>query len=181
MQWTCAAAASSSLFQSTGRQGSPNKPDLQIPPPPAQPMHQSASAAELAAQAREAEQQEQQQDQTEPNTTPNPTPAAAPKQNPSAQAETANREQAKDGASRTLGTDSGPKPAPGRDATVKSSSKDGGARAGVKDAGASNKGLGREAAGAAKAPGRIQPEARQEVCSRHILFRSGWMQLAFRP
>lgn len=126
-------------------------------------MHQSASAAELAAQAREAEQQEHQQDQAEPNTIPNPNPAAAPKQKSSAQAETANREQAKDGASRTSGTDSGLKPAPGRDAAVKPSSKDGGARAGAKDAVGSGKGMSREAAGAAKAPGRMQPEARQEV------------------
>jgi cobalamin biosynthesis Mg chelatase CobN len=40
------------------------KQDLEIPPPPMQPMHQSASAAELASKGREAEQQEEEQQQS---------------------------------------------------------------------------------------------------------------------
>lgn len=39
------------------------KQDLEIPPPPLQPVHQSASAAELASQVREAEQQEEDEQQ----------------------------------------------------------------------------------------------------------------------
>ena len=58
--WMFHAAASSSLYSSAHPRSpsSPQKPNLEMPPPPMQPVHQSASAAELAAQAREAEPQQ---------------------------------------------------------------------------------------------------------------------------
>ena len=40
------------------------KQDPEIPPPPLQPVHQSASAAELSSNGREAEQQEEEQQQS---------------------------------------------------------------------------------------------------------------------
>lgn len=157
--------------------GTPRKPDLEMPPPPAQPVHQSASAAELAAQGREAEQQEQQQEkqqaqqaqqqaqqvqqpgQGQPTSTP--TPVAGPRQPPPGQAEPSDKGLTKDAASRPSGREAGAKP----------SGKDLAGRSGGKDAAVPAKGAGKDVSGAAvrehkapaKGPSRLQQEPRQEV------------------
>lgn len=160
----CCAAASSSLCTSTAPKGSPKKPDLEIPPPPAQPVHQSASAAELAAQAREAEQaeQDQAQQQGQSQTAPAPAPHVTSKQTSPGQAESTDKGQARDTASK----------APPREASTKAAGKDTVIKAGAKDTAVAGKGPAREATGAgvvkehkapAKAPNRAQAEPRPEV------------------
>lgn len=60
------------------------KQDLEIPPPPLQPVHQSASAAELASKGREAEQQEEEQQQSSAPQQPQQPAATSQSQEPPA-------------------------------------------------------------------------------------------------
>ncbi|DBA75398.1 TPA: hypothetical protein ACH3X1_010662 [Trebouxia sp. C0004] len=60
------------------------KQDLEIPPPPLQPVHQSASAAELASKGREAEQQEEEQQQSTAQQQPQQPAATSQSQEPPA-------------------------------------------------------------------------------------------------
>ena len=65
---TCVCAAPKP--QSPGKPSSGPKQELQIPPPPLQPVHQSASAAELASQANQAESPASSEDEAEPLSSP---------------------------------------------------------------------------------------------------------------
>ncbi|DBB17099.1 TPA: hypothetical protein ACH3X3_014183 [Trebouxia sp. C0006] len=83
LEMACPSESGTTSNSAANPSGAP-KQDLEIPPPPLQPVHQSASAAELASQGREAEQQEEWQQQSSSQQQPQQQAATSQSQDPPA-------------------------------------------------------------------------------------------------